>query len=530
MNRPVVTAPHAGLFTRFYPRPHAIITLGLALLTLLTRVPFQSQILHHWDSVNFAYGLVQFDVASGQPHVPGYILYVLLGQVVNTLIGDHQTTLVLISMVSSALAVAMLYLLGRDMFGHWTGLVAAVLLASSPLFWFYGEIALPHTLDTFMITLSAWFLYRLMRGEHHRVWLTAVILGVLGGLRPQSLLFMGPLVLLAGRHLSLRRAVGGIVVLGLTCLAWFLPLIGSTGGLDRYLAIMRDFTANFNTTTSIFSGAGAFGLVRNLRKLTMYTLYGWAAGLLPAVLFVFYRTKKGRLGALVRSERAWFLAVWAAPTVPYYLLIHMGQQGLVFVYLPVLLLVSAEGLCRLIGATSRRALAGAIGALAITNTVIFLLMPTYPLGPDNLKLLTQQTLREQDAYFGERFDVITAEFPSPHTVVVAANWRHVQYYLPDYAWVPYDLGAAWEINAGQPIPDLPARELSVATSGATPDADGQVTLILFDPELLAFLRDADDSVRSHSLPSGDALYSLIIHEEQAVRLAPEGITLVTRDG
>ena len=53
-----------------------IVHLGLVLMTALSRIPFHSRILYHWDSVNFANGLRHFDVLAEHPQPPGYIVYV----------------------------------------------------------------------------------------------------------------------------------------------------------------------------------------------------------------------------------------------------------------------------------------------------------------------------------------------------------------------------------------------------------------------------------------------------------------------
>ena len=88
------------------PQQDAWMATSLFVLTLLSRVPFRSQILYHWDSVNFAYAMREFSVAKEQPHPPGYIVYVWLCRVVNLLFHDTQVTMVWISIVASALAVA----------------------------------------------------------------------------------------------------------------------------------------------------------------------------------------------------------------------------------------------------------------------------------------------------------------------------------------------------------------------------------------------------------------------------------------
>ena len=497
--------------------PDVMIGAGLALLTVLARLPFQSQVLYHWDSVNFAFALDRFDIEAGQPHVPGYILYVLLGQMVNALVGDPQTTLVLISVIASALAVAALYLLGRDLFSRATGLAAALLLASSPLFWFYGEIALPHTLDTLMVVLSVWLLYRIMKGDRTLVWPAAVALGVAGGLRPQTLLFLAPLALFAGRKLDLKRAVGGVAVLGVVCLAWFIPLVMNVGGLDRYSAIMGAYTASFNFLDS------SAGLARNLRKLVMYTLYGGLAALLPAVVYAVAWLRRLRPATLARRERFWFLVIAAGPSLLFYTVVHMGQQGLIFVYLPALLLAGAEGLRRLTAKADAKRFTALLAVLIAANAAIFLLAPTYPLGEDSFKLLTWRTVQDNDAYYRSRFDAIQASFSPENTVVMASNWRHVQYYLPGYRRVADDIAGAWAEIASAPLQNtsyaLTAEDISVL-----PDAERPATVILFDPELANYAQNRDALDRL-DLADGDSLYSLTLDEGDVLRIDIEGIRL-----
>src|SRR5262249_51938782 len=157
-------------------------------------------------------------------------LYVLLGRIVNAALGDPQRALVAISAVSSGLAVAALCLLGRRMFGRGTGIAAALLLAASPLFWFYGAIALPHCLDALMVIGAVWLLYEIRRGAAALTVPAALWLGIAGGLRPQTQLFLAPLAFYAGCYLDWRRRILGVAVLAAIDLLWFVPLIELSGG------------------------------------------------------------------------------------------------------------------------------------------------------------------------------------------------------------------------------------------------------------------------------------------------------------
>jgi hypothetical protein len=56
----------------------ALLFLGLAAIFAFTR----SHWLDDWDSVNFAFGLDDFDVTKHWPHPPGYSVYIAAGKLV----------------------------------------------------------------------------------------------------------------------------------------------------------------------------------------------------------------------------------------------------------------------------------------------------------------------------------------------------------------------------------------------------------------------------------------------------------------
>ncbi|MHB1055786.1 MAG: glycosyl transferase, partial [Thermoleophilia bacterium] len=96
--------------------------------TVVSRVPFRSRTLFSWDSVSFALAMDRFDMCQQRPHPPGYILYIGAGRLFELFTGDPNNALVALSIFSAALAVAGIYLVGRSIFSHTVGVVAAVLL------------------------------------------------------------------------------------------------------------------------------------------------------------------------------------------------------------------------------------------------------------------------------------------------------------------------------------------------------------------------------------------------------------------
>lgn len=461
-----------------------IVAGALFVLGLASRLPFQSQILYHWDSVNFAFALTEFNLAKEQPHPPGYIGYVWLGRLVDTLFHNAQTSLVGISIVSSALAVVALFYLGQSMFNRRTGLIAALLLTTSPLFWFYGEIALPHTLDTLLVIVSMWWLYQTMQGNRQYLYPAITAMAVAGGIRPQTLVFLIPVLLFALRGVGWRRFLTAGLLGALICLGWFLPLITLSGGLDNYLRITGEFGSRFQESTSIFMGAGWWGLRRNLIKLILYTLYGWSLAIIPAAI---YFTACIRRREWPRQKETFlFLSIWVAPALLFYIFVHMGQQGLVFIFLPALLLLSAAGLSRLLAAQPRLLITAAM-VFTIFNAGIFCLLPEYPLGPNTQRFLTRDTLRNSDTYFQTRFEAIKTHFDPHSTAILATQWHHVEYYLPEYTVIPFNFGSKWEKDEGLLKRSLKNNLILTAKElGLQLNNHSQTEVIIFDPALEAF--------------------------------------------
>jgi len=480
----------------------------LFLAVVLTRLPFRSDILYSWDSVNYAFGMRRFDVLTEQPQPPGYIAYVWLARLVDAVTGSANTAMMAISIAAGAAAVVALYLLGRRLFDQRAGLVAAVLLATSPLFWFYGEIALPHTLDAALVLFALWLLFRVRRGERQSIWAAAVVLAIAGGVRPQTLVFLLPVTVFSVWRADWRRIAGAAILGAAVCCAWFYPLIHSVGGLQTYLDKLSSYATRFETSTSLLRGAGLPGLEHNVGKLVAFTLFASAAAFLPLALYAVLRLARrlpsapaaaaadepalgagatpGATGAAreQRVDRIVFLALWGGPVLFYYAFIHMGQQGMILTFFPIVTLLAGTAATRIWTDHRLWLWLAVLGAL---NAGVFVAMPQQPPGLRAQHLPVRAAIVANDAYFSKRFAYIAGHLPAESTTIVAGNWRHVEYYLPSYRLLR--LGAdADPDGAGRPRQWPGAGTLTPADLNPQ-DAGGQPTLVLFDAAGSDLFRD-----------------------------------------
>ena len=113
----------------------------LALLFLALHLPYLPKSLEDLDSINFALGVRQFDVAHHQPHPPGYPVFILIAKALHAVVPAEATALALVSVVAaarsacSALAALFRRLDGDDVPARWSAAAVGVAM-TTPLYWF----------------------------------------------------------------------------------------------------------------------------------------------------------------------------------------------------------------------------------------------------------------------------------------------------------------------------------------------------------------------------------------------------------
>jgi 4-amino-4-deoxy-L-arabinose transferase-like glycosyltransferase len=405
---------------RFWRMPLLQVAI-LGLLTLATRLPFRSQVLFNWDSVNFALGVIDFDVVQHRPHPPGYVLYVATARALTWLTKDPNASLVCLSMAAGTLSVLLTYALGRRLFGARDAFFAGLLLLTSPLAWFHDEIALTYSVEGFFSLAIAYACYRTRTGSTGWAYAGALLLGLAGGFRQTTLLFMLPLSLYAARRLPWRHRLGTAVVAIAICLGWGLPLLAETGGLGAYLRASQQLS-------SIVEPGSSKDLLHSL-------FYG---GHVPLLLVLAHWLGLFPIGGGARPAwMRWFLLLWVAPGLLLIALRHIGQSGYAIFVLPPIF-VYTPALLR-----------GALGRLApvrsvpetrpqgtVEQKVVLTLVILAAVGVVTFVSGGQQFIRLQDRRW-RSVQALPDRYPPEQTVILTdlrldRGFRHFGYYAPDY--------------------------------------------------------------------------------------------------
>ncbi len=401
---------------------------ALVLAFTLAHLPYVTSTLEDIDSVNFALGIRDFDVANHRPHPPGYPVYIALGKLGASIVGPlsgeaarsaiEARTLSSLSLVGAIAAVLLLYrvltcwpasarLQSHASFGEasarqglppkfgegapWRrfdarAVAATALTVACPLFWFLAVRPLsdvPGLAAALAAQASlalAWWRQQAdafgdrrlsparMAASGRMIVLGSLLAGGAIGVRSQNALLTLPLLVgvLVDR---IGRGVAGallgaLVALTTGFLLWAIPMVVASGGIEAYLAALG------TQAGEDFAGVEMLFLnpsPRLARFAAMRTfIYPWDSVVLGAVV-----TALAGLGAFVLMARDLRAAAAVALVSVPYLVFHLLFQDTTFVRyaLPLMPPVVFLAVCGLEGLV-RNAAVPATGALALWSVAI----------------------------------------------------------------------------------------------------------------------------------------------------------------
>lgn len=238
---------------------------AVAVLFLALHLPLLPPTLEDIDSINFALGVQDFDVARHQPHPPGYPAFVALAKASTAALraagvpDAPARALTLWSTVAGAALVPLLFLFFRALDGNaWRAWWATGITIASPLFWFTALRPLSDMVGlAAAVAAQALFVHALLGRAEGPAPARALVLGaftagVAAGVRSQTVFLTLPLLIAAllssCRRPAPRYCTLAVVAASVGALLWALPLVLASGGLEGYLTALgsqaeEDFAA-----------------------------------------------------------------------------------------------------------------------------------------------------------------------------------------------------------------------------------------------------------------------------------------------
>ncbi len=393
-------------------------------------------------------------------------------------------------MLLSAAAVPVTYGLGMSLFGRAVGIGAALLMIASVTFWSYGGIALAYPALALFSAWTAYSAYRAMWEDDPGAWLPlALAYGVGAGFRPDLLAFLAPVFMLGLVRLGAVRAVAAAGVAAFAVLFWLVPTVALSGGVGKYLAVLNAYTSVDVVERYSSTSGGLVSLGTNLRDVISYTWYALYAITLPLLA--------GLAALRFRRDHRWlFFLVWLAPMLSFYVIVHIGDPGYVFAFLPALVILASKGLwevAHFAGGRQRPVWLAGIVLVCLANTGVFLFYP---------RLLTAQGVRQSDRDMAARIGWLqTAPDDGSLLLLSYDSYRHLQFYLPDWMasiWVdPFaatsqtvalPAGVRWLIIVDPRLLSLPGERPPAEPIPGTPMARlpvGQARALTFGGNVLS---------------------------------------------
>src|SRR5919201_4325017 len=253
---------------------------------------------------------------------------VAVARIVDVFIGDPTASFVWLSIIASGGAVFFVYRLAWMLYGRLAAAVAAVGLATSPLFWFYGEVGLPYAVEAALASMMGMLAWPARCGRGRAVVTSAAGLALAGGVRQSLLPLFFPLwatTAWAGTR-RLGPPAAGAALMAVTTASWLFPMLHLAGGTGAYLSASAELFDSTVRATTVMAPNGAW--LGNARALGEATVLGLGL-LLPVLLWAAARAVRSGFGPRKR-----FFPGWALPPLVVYVWFHFGQYGYLLAILP----------------------------------------------------------------------------------------------------------------------------------------------------------------------------------------------------
>jgi hypothetical protein len=425
---------------------------GLAVL-VFSRLHYAPKYLFYFDNANFALALRRFDPALHQPQPPGYPLFVALLHLIDAMVGNPNRSLLVVGLVGSVAALALLWVWADRMCGRIPAHLATALLLFHPVFWLAGVVNPVRVFLAAAVTgtgLCAWETMTSATPMRALYW-TAATLGLLAGFRPDALILLAPLCLTVGiyRKVSPKILFLAVVILAASTSVWLLPMAARLGGLGSLWQLFSAYVRERSAGYTVAYGASTEASLATIRRALVWTL-GMTVVWIWVIPFVW-----GRFASFWDRPRILLVAAALLPALLFHGLVHIRDIDQTLISIPVTCLVGGVVLASI---PSRKAMI-AVSVVAIFASAWSFRRPIFP----EMRAASGSAIRYVDDWTKSTYAALDQIKGEPGTLAVwydaVVPWRNVTYYYPALPLLVVSEEGSHLVNGGE-------ERLTVAPDGS----------------------------------------------------------------
>jgi hypothetical protein len=421
-------------------------------LVIVSRWPFRSHALFSWDSANFAMALDRIDIAMHRPHPPGYLGYVFVARILRHVFPDANTALVVWNWIATALAAlttAAIAIEVGDTERRWmTATAATAIVLTSPLAWFYGEVAEIYPSELLCAALVGYAAVRAARGHDNAIYAAVAALALTAAFKVVTAFLMFPAVAFAWTCVSptaRRRSLSLVALAAAVMVVAFLVVQPDLWTVATRLVRSSDWLTWFPKTDR----ANLLRVLnRNLRNTLTAAIV--SVGLINIAALAVWAIRDRTLPPGLNRCVAWW---WALPILLFCVVLVIAKPGYLLPFVPLAAIVIGWFYTRFTPPVA----AALVLAQAIVNVAHFLWLsplstavtggdgsyrdkPVWQRMASDLQPLTfptRFTIYQSDQRVRELLTAAAESCPHERNVIVVdtapVDWRRVMFYLPDAA-------------------------------------------------------------------------------------------------
>jgi len=396
--------------------------LIISVITLVTRLPLIEKFQSHWDGPQYSIAIVRYSLEQHTPTAPGYPLYIAVGKFFHLFFEDPHTSIVLVSVLASVIGAIVLFKFGREVYNKYVGAAAATLFLTGSTFYYLSLTPYGYLLIASFVVLLALIVYRIFIHRMQEGIAYGLVLGICAGIRPQEIIFIGPLALLGFIYLNRRNKLFAILIFSLVTLLWLAPLVYTSGGIQNYINIHLASTPSQGFTHTV-----SYNLPLVIKGLLL------SVGIsLSYLAFFVYKLLFKKIK--VNKKAIIFYLTWVTPGLFFNLFIRGEHAGPQLGYLCAILILISYSMWAIL--RKRMFLFWVIlAAVAIFNLYWFF----YDRDPNFVKPFRPTSfhysdIRKNDLKTGSKVNHIKKNFNPKDTLLITADvlWRPYSYYLKDF--------------------------------------------------------------------------------------------------